>query len=373
MNLSPTEWLALMQALVKGLHGSSLIGFYTLARMLLIKDEAAFDDFDRAFAEYFQGVEVQAIEDEVMRWLENPIPPYPIDPEMRQLLDSVDVEKLRELFLKRLAEQKERHDGGSRWIGTGGTSPFGHSGYHPGGIRVGGEGRLGSAVQVAAARRYREYRHDIALDTRQLSVAFRKLRALRRDGPAEELDLDDSIRQTARDAGELKLIFRPPRKNNLRLLLAIDVGGSMEPYRRLVDLLFSAVHAARNFRVFCQVYFHNCVYEQVFEDAAFEKPIPLERLLRDFDRGTRLVMVGDAYMYPGELLDKYGAIDWYQRNETPGIVWLERLAAHFRHRAWINPMGRRFWGATSIRLIGKLFPMVELTVDGIEQLAKELR
>ncbi len=327
---TPTEWLALIEAVSRGLHGSSLIGFYSLARMLLVKDESRFDHFDRAFAEYFQGVErLPAIEEEVLRWLENPIAPYAIDPEMRRLLDSVDVERLRQQFLDRLREQKERHDGGDRWIGTGGTSPFGHSGYHPGGIRVGGEGRMGSAVQVAAARRFREHRHDLMLDTRQLSVAFRKLRALKRDGPADELDLDGSIRETARDAGELKLIFQPPRQNDIRLLLAIDVGGSMEPYRRLVDLLFSAVHAARHFRRFDHVYFHNCVYEEVFEDAAFERPVSTLKLMESLDRDTRLVLLGDAYMYPGELVDRYGAIDWYHRNEIPGLVWLKRLGERF--------------------------------------------
>ena len=187
--VSPTEWLALVEALLKGLHGSSLIGFYSLARSLLVKDEALFDDFDRAFAEYFSGIEDLAeLEEEIFRWLENPIPPFPVDPEMRRVLDAVDVERLRQLFEQRLREQTERHDGGNRWIGTGGTSPFGHSGYHPGGIRVGGSGRLGSAVQVAAARRFREHRTDQVLDTRQLSVALRKLRNLKREGPQEELD-----------------------------------------------------------------------------------------------------------------------------------------------------------------------------------------
>jgi uncharacterized protein with von Willebrand factor type A (vWA) domain len=368
-----TEWMALVEGLVMGLHGSSLIGFYSLARALLVKDEKYFDEFDRVFAEYFQGIEnVAIIEEDVWRWLESPVSPFQLDPALRKVLDNVDVEKLRELFEQRLREQKERHDGGDRWIGTGGTSAFGHDGYHPGGIRVGGEGRWGSAVQVAAARRYREHRHDLVLDTRQLSVALRKLRALKRDGPCDELDLDETIDKTAREAGELELVFRPPKKNEIGLVLCMDVGGSMEPYRHLVDLLFSAAHRSRHFKRFAHVYFHNCVYQEVYTDAYFRESLPTPDLMVRYDRDTRVVLVGDAYMYPGELTDRWGAIQWQDRNEIPGIVWLERLKDHFRHIAWINPMGERMWHAPSVRMIRRLFPMFPLTVEGVDTLAREL-
>jgi len=371
--VSLTEWLTLMEGLAIGLHGSSLIGFYSLARSVLVKDEAYFDEFDRVFAEHFEGIEdLHAIEKDVMDWLEHPISPYQIDPELRKVLDNVDVERLRELFEQRLREQTERHDGGNRWVGTGGTSPFGHSGYHPGGIRVGGQGRMGSAVQVAAARRFREHRHDLVLDTRQLTVALRKLRALKRDGPAEDLDVDATIDKTAREAGELELVFVPPRKNNIKMLLAMDVGGSMEPYRHLVDLLFSAAHASRHFKRFDHVYFHNCIYGEVYADALFREAIPTQRLIETLDAETRLVLVGDAYMYPGELTDRYGAISWEDRNETPGIVWLERLCDRFKSSAWINPMSSRMWHAPSIRMISRVFPMFSLTIEGVESLAKEL-
>jgi len=371
--VSLSEWMTLVEGLALGLHGSSLIGFYSLSRSLLVKDEAYFDEFDRVFAEHFEGVvDLSAIEKDVFEWLENPIQPYQLDPALRKVLDSVDVERLRELFEERLREQTERHNGGNRWIGTGGTSPFGHGGYHPGGIRVGGQGRFGSAVQVAAARRFREHRHDLVLDTRQLSVALRKLRALRRSGLADELDIDGTIDKTAREAGELELVFRPERRNDLRLLLAMDVGGSMEPYRHLVDLLFSAAHAARHFKRFEHVYFHNCVYGEVYQDALFREAISTQRLIEQLDADTRLVLVGDAYMYPGELTDRYGAIQWEDRNETPGYVWLERLVTRFKHSAWINPMSSRMWHAPSVRLIRNLYPMVELTIEGIESLAGEL-
>ncbi|MCK5375988.1 MAG: VWA containing CoxE family protein, partial [Acidobacteria bacterium] len=287
-------------------------------------------------------------------------------------LDAVDVDALREEFERRLREQSERHDGGDHWIGTGGTSPFGHSGAHPAGIRVGGERGGGSAVQVAAERRYQEHRRDLVLDTRQLSVALKKLRALERVGPADELDVASTIDRTAREGGELELVFEPPRENRLGLLLAMDIGGSMWPFRDLVDLLFSAAHRARHFKHFDHVYFHNCIYERVYSDARFHERIPLKDLFRRFDRETRLVLVGDAHMYPGEITDRFGAIDWTERNEQPGVAYLERVRDHFRHCAWLNPMGEINWSAPSIRLIRGIFPMYPLTVQGVEDLAKDL-
>ena len=375
--VTPEQWLTLVQAMALGLHGSSLMGFYSLSRAVLAKDESELDDFDMCFAHHFKGVELTAreieqIEKDVFRWLENPIAPYQIDPELRRLLESVDVDKLREEFERRLREQEERHDGGSHWIGTGGTSPFGHSGYGPGGSGVGGQGRHGSAVQVAAERRYREHRRDLVLDTRQLGVALKKLRALKRDGPAEELDVDETIDRTAREGGELALVFCPPRENNLELLLAMDVGGSMEPYRRLVDLLFSAAHGARHFKRFDHVYFHNCIYDRVYSDALFREPVPLHELTRKFGRDARLVMVGDAHMYPGELTERYGAIMWHDRNEEPGTFYLRRLADHFRRTAWLNPMHERMWHAPSVTIVNQIFDMYPLTVEGVERLAVDL-
>ncbi|MEX1310414.1 MAG: VWA domain-containing protein [Candidatus Sulfomarinibacteraceae bacterium] len=374
LKVTPQQWLTVIEGLAKGLHGSSLIGFYSLARGVLVKDESELDDFDVCFAEHFGGSDHAAasIEREVWDWLENPVPPFALDPSRVALLDALDVDTLREELESRLREQDERHDRGDRWIGTGGTSPFGHSGAHPGGIRVGGEGGGRSAVQVAGERRYREHRRDVILDTRQLSVALTKLRALERTGPADELDLEGTIERTARGGGELDLVFEAPRKNRLSLLLAMDVGGSMWPYRELVDLLFSAAHRARHFKRFDHVYFHNCIYERVYSDAGFHAPIPLKDLFRRFDRETRLVLVGDAHMYPGEITDRFGAIDWTERNEQPGIVYLTRIRDHFRRCAWLNPMGEAAWSAPSTRLIRGIFPMYPLTVRGVEELARDL-
>ena len=374
LKVTPQQWLTVMEGLARGLHGSSLIGFYSLSRSILVRDESELDDFDLCFAAHFRGLESIAavIEDEVWRWLEDPAPPMTVDPVWREMLDAVDVDALREEFERRLKEQSERHDEGSYWIGTGGTSPFGHGGAHPGGIRVGGEGGGGSAVQVAAERRFQEQRRDLVLDTRQLSLALKKLRALERVGPADELDLEATIDRTARQAGDLELVFTPPRENRLSLLMAMDIGGSMWPFRELVDTLFSAAHRVRHFKRFDHVYFHNCVYDNVYGNAAFSDKIPLTELFRRFDRNTRLVLVGDAHMYPGEITDRYGSVNWTERNEQPGSVYLQRLRDHFTNCAWLNPMKRNSWSAPSVRLIREVFPMYPLTVQGVEDLAKDL-
>jgi uncharacterized protein with von Willebrand factor type A (vWA) domain len=374
LRVTPQQWVTLIEAMAQGLHGSSLIGFYSLARGIMVKDESELDDFDLTFAEHFKGIEgsLPAIEEEVWEWLSKPIEAYEIDPDWIKYLDEVDVEALREEFERRLSEQIEQHDGGDHWIGTGGTSPFGHSGYHPGGIRVGGQPGGGSAVQVAAERRYREHRRDLVLDTRQLGLALKKLRALERVGPTDELDVDATIDRTAREGGELELVFDSPRSNNLSVLLAMDIGGSMEPYRHLVELLFSAAHGARHFKRFDHVYFHNCIYERVYADARFLDQVPLHELFRRFDRETRLVLVGDAHMYPGELTDRYGAIDYMERNEQPGAVYLERVRDHFKHCAWLNPMPERWWSSPSVQLVNRIFEMYPLTVDGVARLSKEL-
>ncbi len=373
LNVTPNQWLTLIKGLALGLHGSSLTGFYSMARAILVKDESELDDFDLVFAEHFKGIEAiaAAIKDEVWEWLENPIDPREPLPDW-QVLDDVDMEELRRQFEERLKEQDERHDGGDHWIGTGGTSPFGNYGFHPGGIRVGGERRLGSAVQVAAERRYRKHRRDLVLDTRQFGMALKKLRALKRDGIADNLDIDDTVDKTAKEGGELELVFKPPKVNNLSLILAMDVGGSMEPFRRLTDLLFSAAYNARHFKHFEHYYFHNCVYEQVYEDTYFSKPIPLHELVQRFNRETRLVFVGDAYMYPGELTQRHGAINWQDNNEQPGVVYLQRLREHFKYTAWLNPMNQRMWQSSSVHMINRLFPMYPLTVDGVESLARDL-
>jgi len=366
LKVSSHEWLTLMEGLALGLHDSSLDGFYRLARAICVKDIADYDAFDEAFLAYFKDVHVDALvlTQELLDWLKDPKNLEQLSEEQRQALQALDLDKLRELFEQRLREQKERHDRGNRWIGTGGTSPFGSGGKNPAGIRVGaGGGR--SAMQVAEQRRFREYRRDVVLDVRQIDVALRGLRQLGRDGAEEELDLDETVDETCRNAGELEIVFRPPRRNRVKVVLLMDVGGSMDPHAELLSRLFTAASRSGRFARFRSYYFHNCVYESVYEDAQFRKPVPVTELLATSDRDERLVVVGDGLMYPAELLDAGGAIYLYAQNRTPGLEWLRRLAGHFRRAAWLNPEPDRFWQGTTIELIASVFPMWQLTLDGL--------
>ena len=257
-----------MEACERGLVGANLTRFYSIARATLIKSEQHYDVFDQCFSHYFADAQApEALTDALRSWLENPLDAPLFSEEELEALERLGLEELKDLFEERMREQNERHDGGNRWIGTGGTSPFGHSGNHPSGIRVGGQGRGGRAVQIAANRRFREYRKDLTLDTRQLSVALRRLRQLGRTGHRTEVDIEQTITATARNAGDLEISFRPPRENRLHVALLMDVGGSMDPFAQLVSQLFSAAHQASHFKSFKSHYFHNCIYERLFPDA----------------------------------------------------------------------------------------------------------
>lgn len=373
------EWLALQEALSRGLADSSLSRFYLLARALLVKSESHYDDYDLAFAEYLSGLEQadDAIADRVWEWLaENPDVLRLPSRDLRALgeaMSRVNLDALRERLAERLANQTEAHRGGSRHIGTGGTSPFGHSGWHPGGIRIGGEGRNRTAAQIAGERRFREHRSDQTLGVREMGVALRRLRRLttRLEGPATELDLDATIAATADGGGGLRLEFRRPRRNAVRVLLLLDVGGSMDEHAALVDRLFSAVHQGGRFRDLTVRHFHNCVYDRIYESAELlpsRSEATLDLLAR-MSPDHKLVVVGDACMAPSELAMVGGAIDYHQHNDEPGWVWLERLAMRFGSRAWLNPVPEAMWGrvhgARTLGAVRTLFPMHELSLDGL--------
>jgi len=287
------------------------------------------------------------------------------------MIQGMDLERLRELYEQRLKEQKERHDGGNRWIGTGGTSPFGTRGMNPNGMRVGGGGAR-SAMAVADQRLFKEYRRDVVLDVRQIDVALRGLRRLGREGAQDELDLDETIDQTCKNAGELEVIFRPPRRNRVKVLLLMDVGGSMDPHSELMSRLFTAASRTGRFAKFRSYYFHNCVYNSVYEDAQFRKGLPVADLLSHSDRDEKLVMVGDALMHPAELLDPGGSMYLYSQTRASGIEWLRRLAHHFRSAAWLNPEPDRFWSGTTIEVIASVLPMFPLTLDGLAHAVRYL-
>ncbi len=364
------EAIALAEALSRGLHDSSLDGFYHVARALCVHREQDLDAFDQAFAHHFRGVETASLEllHELEEWLKDPRKLRALSDEERQILQAIDLEELRRLFEERLREQKERHDGGSKWVGTGGTSPFGAHGAHPSGLRVGPQGGARSAMGIADARRYKPYRSDLVLDVRQIEVALRKLRAFRREGAPDELDLDETIAQTAKNAGELEIVMRPPRRPRVRVLLLMDVGGSMDPHAHLVSRLFSAAKRASNIRELKTYYFHNCIYGRLYATERFEQPIPVREVLDQAGTETKLVVVGDAAMHPGELLGS-GEWDWYASSgagETmPGVRWMMLLADHFERAAWLNPDEERYWRGGTAETLSRVFSMFPLTLDGL--------
>jgi uncharacterized protein with von Willebrand factor type A (vWA) domain len=368
------NWLALMKSLAVGLHEDTLDGFYQVARCVLCSSESHYDAFDLAFSVTFKGVaaDLSALLQNLDEWLEDPKQLLYLDPELKKALEGLDLEELRRQLEERLAEQKKRHEGGNRWIGTGGTSPFGQGGYHPTGIRVGGGGGGRSALAVADARRFRAYRKDLILDTRQIAAALRKLRTMARTGQEEELDIDDTVDATARNCGDLEIVVKPPRKNDIRVLLMMDVGGSMDPYARLVSRLFSAAHQAGGFRKLESYYFHNCVYSNVYEDANFTQRVSTRDLIRNHDPNWRLIVVGDAYMHPGELM--MSSSNWWDGRGGPvGLTWLARLVDRFPRAAWLNPEPPDIWDAPTISEIRGVFPMFPLTIDGLTEMVHALR
>jgi len=366
------EALALAHALARGLHDSSLDGFYHVARALCVHREADLDAFDQAFSAHFRGIETASLDivKEIEQWLADPIARRELSDQERALLESMDLEELRRLFEQRLREQNERHDGGNRWIGTGGSSPFGAGGEHPSGLRVGPKGGGRSALGIADARRYKPYRSDLVLDVRQMEVALRKLRAFKREGDVLELDLDETIAETAKNGGELEIVLRPPRRSNVRVLLLMDVGGSMDPYADLVSRLFSAAKRSSNIRELRTYYFHNCIYGRIYATERFTDPIRVRDVMDQCGPEWKLVLVGDASMHPAELL---GGGDWEYTSYRPaeeqrrGIEWMQLLHDHFRKSAWLNPEPASYWRAGTARVLSDLFSMFELTLDGLGQ------
>lgn len=366
------EWMTLVEALKKGLHGSSLYRFYHLSRACLVKSESYFDAFDRVFLRIFKDVEgsLDGVTQELLDWLSDPKSLPELTPEQLAELERLNHDELMRRFMETLAEQNERHDGGGKWVGTGGRSPYGHGGTHPTGIRVGGPGKSRSAMKVAEERKFENYRTDQRLDVRQTRAALKRLRHLTRTGNATELDLDETIDETCRNAGEIEMVFRPPRRNNVRLLLLMDVGGTMDPYFKPVSNLLTALFEERGLQGFEAYYFHNCVYDEVYRRASMnpEDAVPTGDLMRKLDERWKLLVVGDAAMHPAELLEPYGNIDPRMVSETPGIKWLQRLSNHFDRSVWVNPDDKRIWDHShTVRVVQKIFPMFHLSVEGIAE------
>jgi hypothetical protein len=377
LKVGTQEMVQLARAMLLGLHRSSLDGFYYLARALLVHRESDLDRFDEAFLAHFKGirVEVRDLAAELAEWLKDPRVLETLTEEQKAALKELDAEELLRMFEERLREQKGRHEGGNRWIGTGGTSPFGTGGQHPTGmsLRAGSQGRGGrGAIGMADARRYRPYRSDLVLDVRQIEVALRKLRQFVREGIEEELDVEASIDATARNFGELEVVLRPPKKTNVRVLLLMDVGGSMDPFAQTCSQLFSAARRASNFRELRAYYFHNTVYGRVFKTEGLMDPVELPDLFEQVHARWKLIVVGDAAMAPGELLGTgpWGSPLGLRRpdgNLPTGLDWLVLLATRFEKSVWLNPDPPQYWEGGTCRVIREVFPMHPLTLDGLSE------
>jgi uncharacterized protein with von Willebrand factor type A (vWA) domain len=371
------EYLTLIEGLQKHVASGSMEEFYFLARTSLVKDESNYDRFDRVFGEYFRGI--QALPDDLfaeipMDWLRRQAELSLSEEEKKQIESMGGWEKLMETLKKRLEEQRGRHQGGSKWIGTAGTSPFGAYGYNPEGVRIGQEGsRNRSAVKVWDKREFRNLDDTVELGTRNIKVALKRLRRFAREGAAEELDLDDTIRSTARNAGYLDLKMVPERHNAVKVLLFLDVGGSMDDYVRSCEELFSA--ARSEFKHLEYFYFHNFVYESVWKDnrRRNSERIPLMQILHKYGHDYKLVFVGDAAMSPYEIAYPGGSVEHH--NEEAGAVWLKRMLDVYAKAVWINPTPKERWPYyESIAMIGDLMEerMYPLTLDGLQGAMRRL-
>ncbi|HQR58585.1 MAG TPA: VWA domain-containing protein [Azonexus sp.] len=373
--VSTKELLALLEALQARLVGASLDDFYLLARAILIKDEALYDRFDRAFGEYFKGIEaLPGLEAMIpAEWLELAAKRH-LSEEDRLKLQKLGYEKLFEQFRQRLAEQKERHAGGSKWIGTAGTSPYGHGGYHPEGIRIGGESAGNrTAIKVWEQREFRNLDDSVDLGVRNIKVALRRLRRFARQGAATELDLDGTIAGTARNAGWLDLQLRPERHNAVKVLLFLDIGGSMDDHIAACEELFSA--ARSEFKHLEHFYFHNCVYEGVWKDnrRRHGERMPTWDVIHTYGADYKLIFVGDATMSPYEIARPGGSVEHW--NEEAGATWLERMLNTWSRAVWLNPLPEEHWTyAPSLQMIRQIFGnrMFPLSPDGLERAMRAL-
>ncbi len=378
--VSPTSFLTLQKALHQGLI-TSLDDFYTCARAVLVKSERYFDLYDQVFAHHFDGVplpEDMGFEiDEMARamldeWLKNPKTMANALGEDQDKLSKMSPDELIEYFKKRLKDQDGRHDGGSKWIGTGGYSPVGHSGHHPGGMRVGGASRNRSAVKVANERRYKDYSTRGPLTQAKIGEALKRLRNMRPAGPKDVINVDETIRETMRNGGEIDLIFDRAMKDRLKIILAIDNGGwSMDPYIHVVQTLFD--YAKSQFKEVKTYFFHNTIYDYLWEDPArYKKPKKVLDFAR-LDPETRLIVLGDASMAPYELMAHDGSIHISDRSGRPSLEQLKFLTDTFSHAVWLNPVSESMWGYThTIQAISKIFPMYELSLDGLEKAVTKL-
>ena len=371
INVSLSEWLTLMEGLRMDLHDSTLSGFYTLCRSVLLHSEADFDRFDQVFLEFFKDVKhVDEVPPEMLKWLEHPELDM-VELERLSEITGLSVEEIEKMFAERLQGQDAEHNGGRKWVGTEGYTPFGHRGKQLGGIRVGGKSNYRSAYRVAGERKYRDWRKDNTIDSRQFQMAFRSLRQLssNSDEPKTELDIDTTIRKTCDNAGNLSIEFTRPRKNALKLMLLMDSGGSMDYYRELCSLLFQSVSKAGRFKDLKVYYFHNAPGKRLYLDPTLDwrNSVLTEWVMNNIPSDYKVIIVGDASMSMQELLPSY---NWWKSDvpENSGLALLLDLKRRYPHLIWLHPQPRpaysSYWTQT-FELLEKHFDMYQLSIDGM--------
>ena len=381
LDVSPNEWMTLLDGMEKGLHKSSLTGFYHLCRAIVVKSEVEFDRFDQVFLEFFKDIPFNGdLPEEMLEWLEHPSEDLKrtIEELMTAGFPDETMEELLKLLQERLEEQDAEHNGGSKWVGTQGRTPWGNSGWHPNGIRIGGQGRYRTAMAVAGERKFRDFRKDNTLDTRQFQMAFRLLRQLsvQTESVDKELDVDSTIHDTCENAGSLQVRYKNPRKNTVKVLLLMDSGGSMEYYAGLCSMLFQAATKSNHFKELHTYYFHNCIFSSLFQGPQLWRSgeVPTEWVLQNFDSSYKVIIVGDAAMNPYELREKQ--FQWGKGTYAPsGLEWLERFKKQYPYLIWLNPepMPAKpdYWSQTHYQL-GQIFQMYDLSAEGLEKGMKRL-
>ena len=378
INVSLGEWLTLMEGLRMDLHDSTLSGFYTLCRSVLLHSEADFDRFDQVFLEFFKDVKhVDEVPPEMLKWLEHPELDL-VELERLSEITGLSVEEIERMFAERLRGQDAEHNGGRKWVGTEGYTPFGHRGKQLGGIRVGGKSSYHSAYRVAGERKYRDWRKDNTIDSRQFQMAFRSLRQLssNSDEPKTELDIDATIRKTCDNAGNLSIEFTRPRKNALKLMLLMDSGGSMDYYRELCSLLFQSVSKAGRFKDLKVYYFHNSPGKRLYLDPTLDwrNSVLTEWVMNNIPSDYKVIIVGDSSMSMQELLPSY---NWWKSDvpENSGLALLLELKRRYPHIIWFHPQPRpaysSYWTQT-FELLEKYFDMYQLSIDGMTKGMKKL-
>ncbi len=381
LDVSLNEWLTLLEGLERGLHRSSLSGFYRLCQAVLLKSEADYDRFDQAFLEFFKDVPFHGeIPEKMMEWLNHPVMDLRRSLEFMMELGVTDedLETLLRRMEERIKEQDSEHNGGKYWVGTQGFTPWGNSGWHANGIRAGGQSVHHTAMAVAGERKYRDFRKDNTLDTRQFQVAFRTLRQLSAQVESSELelDVDGTIRDTGDKGGLLTIRYQKPRKNTIKVLLLMDSGGSIEYFSGLCSMLFQAATKSNTFKELHTYYFHNCIFEELYTDPRLrpQDAVSTEWVLNNYDSSYKVIMVGDASMNPYELFDKQ--YNWITNAYAPsGQDWLNRFKNRYPYLIWLNPKprtgGNSYWAQTH-NAIAEMLDMYQLSAEGLEQGMKRL-